>query len=89
MAKMEKAADVLKRNGAKNIEGYVLVSNFGYTFELDGKRYDARYWANSYGCAMNRWMVHSLSRNEDGTYFQMEEGTKKKLEAELNACGET
>ena len=83
----ESALEVLKRNGATNIEGYCLINNYGYTFELDGKRYDARFWANCYGAALNVWRIHSLNRREDDPRFvyPVDPELEKKLEAELNA----
>ena len=81
----EKEVVVLEQNGATNIKEYVLISNYGYTFEIDGARYDARYWANCYGCALNVWQVHSLNKNSDGTYIPVPEELKEKLERELNA----
>lgn len=82
------AKEVLESFGATNIEGYCLISNFGYTFELDGKRYDARFWANSYGCAINLWDVMSLNEREDGFYEPVDPELHEKLNEALNACGE-
>lgn len=51
----EKELKVLREHGATNIERYNLINNFGYTFEIDGKEYDARFWANCYGYSPMRW----------------------------------
>ena len=53
-----KELELIKSYGATNIEGYCLVNNYGYTFDLDGGHYDARYWANCYGCALDEWQIH-------------------------------
>ena len=55
MTRKTKGIQVLEILGAKNIEGYSLINNYGYTFEIDGTKYDVRYWANCYGVALNRW----------------------------------
>ena len=90
MERKSAAVAVLEKHGATNIEGYCLISNFGYTFELDGKRYDARYWANCYGCALNRWQIHSLNWREDDPRFvyPVDPELARKIEDDLNACGE-
>ena len=54
---MSKIREALEAMGAKKIEGYVLINNYGYTFELDGVRYDARFWANCYGAYIGLWGV--------------------------------
>lgn len=50
-----KAIEILERFGATNIKEYTLISNYGYTFELNGKEMDIRFWANSYGCYLGIW----------------------------------
>ena len=49
----------LQEYGATDIEPYNLISNYGYTFNLDGVKCDIRYWANCYGCALNSWQLMS------------------------------
>lgn len=49
--------EILKRFGAENTKGYCLVNNYGYTFDFRGVHYDARFWANMYGVALNEWQV--------------------------------
>ena len=78
----------LEKFGAKDIEGYCLVSNYGYLFWLDGKRYDARYWANCYGVSLDRWGIMSAGHNEDGTRYKMDPETKDKIEKALNEIGD-
>lgn len=78
---------VLEKNGATDIEGYTLISNFGYTFNLNGMKCDARYWANCYGCALDKWDVTSLEQDADGKYIRLDEDITDKLEHELNEIG--
>lgn len=47
--------------GCSDVKEYCLVNNFGYTFNLDGSRYDLRYWANCYGCELNYWSLDCKS----------------------------
>lgn len=82
----ESAKEVLERLGATEIEGYCLISNYGYTFAYKGKRYDARYWANCYGAALNVWKIHSLNPREDDDRFvyPVDPKIEKKFETALN-----
>ena len=57
---MDKIEKALKDEGAENIEGYMLINNYGYTFDLKGNRYDARFWANCYGAALDYWEVMDM-----------------------------
>ena len=79
--------EVLAANGATNIEEYSLVNNYGFTFDLDGKKYDARFWANCYGTALNRWEVMSRNKREDDPRFvyPVDPELKARLEKALNA----
>lgn len=51
----KKGKEVLERFGATNIEPYVLVSNYGYTYTLNGKNCDTRFWENCYGAYCGWW----------------------------------
>lgn len=74
----ETAVAILETAGADNIKGYCLVNNYGYTFNLNGVRCDARYWANCYGAALDEWRV-------DGRESNPETNAKlKEIETELN-----
>lgn len=79
--------EVLAANGATNIEEYSLVNNYGFVFDLDGKKYDARFWANCYGTALNRWEVMSRNKREDDPRFvyPVDPELKARLEDALNA----
>ncbi len=56
---MSREIEILKKYGATNIEGYTLINNYGYTFQLGGRRFDARFWANCYGVALDEWQIDS------------------------------
>ena len=53
---------ILKKFGAESFMPYVLVNNYGYKFSVNGKKYDARFWANCYGAEVNKWRVHPLGQ---------------------------
>lgn len=80
---------ILEKFGAKNIEGYCLINNYGYTFEIDGKKYDARFWANCYGACLNVWIVDSLNKRKDDPRFYepVAPELKKEIEDALNERG--
>ena len=48
---------LLKEAGATAIKFYMLINNYGYTFIKNGIKYDLRFWANCYGCALNHWSI--------------------------------
>lgn len=48
---------ILKSFNATNIYRYCLINNWGYTFEIAGKPYDARFMANMYGFCPNCFNV--------------------------------
>lgn len=50
----------LQQAGCTNIEGYTLVSNYGYTFLKGGVKYDLRYWENCYGVYGGGWSVNGV-----------------------------
>jgi hypothetical protein len=79
--------EALERAGATNIEEYSLVNNYGFMFDLDCKKYDARFWANCYGTALNRWEVMSRNKREDDPRFvyPVDPELKARLESALNA----
>lgn len=79
--------EVLAANGATDIKLYSLVNNHGYTFALGGKHYDARFWANCYGTALNRWEVSCMDKREDDPrYVQpVDPELKERLEKALNS----
>ena len=58
----EREIAILQEYGATDIEPYTLISNYGYTFNLDGFECDIRYWANCYGCALNSWQLMSSGK---------------------------
>ena len=74
----------LKRYGAKDIESYDLINNYGYRFTIDGVKYDIRFWANCYGTAINKWRIHSCTKNDSGEYIQMDCKLQVKIENAFN-----
>lgn len=81
---MSKIVEVLEKHGATDIEDYSLISNYGYTFFINGVKYDARFWANCYGAALNIWQIH----NCDPENRRIDVKTLRKIEEELNEIGE-
>ncbi len=59
------ATEIITKYGGKEVEGYCLISNYGYRFLLGGIECDARFWANSYGCYIGRWEVFTLTDCSD------------------------
>ena len=93
MAK-SKIVEVLEKYGATNIKGYCLINNYGYTFELDGAEYDARFWANCYGFSPMRWDIHGgkesgkCDAKETPFCIPMEKQLRDRILAELNEIGD-
>lgn len=89
MEDMKKAKAVLEKHGATNLESYTLINNFGWTFDMDGRRYDARYWANCYGVPLERWeiSVGKTYRDENGQpcVYPMDKELQETIERELNS----
>ena len=69
---------VLEQHGAEHIEAYNLIENWGYTFEIAGNKYDARFWVTCYGVPFNEWEVWPVK--EIGDHI-----LAKDIENELNA----
>jgi len=64
--RMQEIADAIELfidYGCTDVKSYTLVNNYGYTFKYDGVDYDARFWANCYGVAVNEWEIHSSQVN--------------------------
>lgn len=77
---------VLEEHGAHNVEPYMLVNNYGFTFKIGAAPYDARYWANCYGMALNRWEVTRLEGNPRGEH-DAEKRRIEEMERQLNEIG--
>lgn len=71
--------DVLKGFNATDIESYTLLSNYGYTFKINGIELDARFWENMYGTSPERWYV-----NQTEDYKEELKELTKTIEDELN-----
>ena len=75
----------LKKYGATEIEGYCLISNYGYTFKINGIKYDIRFWANCYGAYLGKWEIHSCTTDEDGYRICMPQALREQIEADFNS----
>ena len=51
---------IIEQFGGTDVKGYELANNWGLRFKIGKIGYDARYWANCYGVALNRWEVEQL-----------------------------
>ena len=74
----------LKKYGAKDIKGYCLVSNYGYTFTIDDAKYDIRFWANCYGSSPNKWCIHPCTKDDSGNYINLDRKLITKIENAFN-----
>ena len=70
--------NVIKKYYGENIRKYSLISNWGYTFSIDGITYDARFMANCYGVALNCFQVYAPNGNKK---------IAQSIENELNKVG--
>ena len=61
----EIAVRTLEALKCKNIKSYELVNNYGYTFTLDDRKYDVRFWANLYGMSPNEWRAMKCREGAD------------------------
>ena len=68
---------VLERHGAQNIKEYVLVSNWGFMFEIDSVKYDARFVENAYGAEINEWEIETTSEANKQYVAQLQEELNK------------
>ena len=83
------ATEIIKNHGGEDVKGYILVNNFGYIFDHEGRTYDARFWANCYGASLMVWRVSPL-RNPEEERAPKQDAWAKELEDELNSdkCNE-
>ena len=79
----DKIKKMLQDKGATNIEFYMLVNNDGYTFELEGVRFDLRHWRNVYGVETDFWDVMYLSNPNEKSHILAGE-----IKAEANRINE-
>lgn len=72
----------LKNAGCENVESYMLVNNYGYTFAKGDVKFDLRHWLNCYGEDVNYW---SLDGHKIGTkeYVKLDKGTFRNFEEAL------
>lgn len=79
-----KAKEIIEQVGVQNLKGYCLVNNYGYIFEKEGRRYDARFWANCYGASPMVWDIMVL-RNDDEKLPPKKPAWANALERKLNS----
>ena len=72
----------LRNAGCENVESYMLVNNYGYTFTKGDVKFDLRHWLNCYGEDVNYW---SLDGHKIGTkeYIKLEKATFRNFEEAL------
>ena len=70
----EREQKLLAIEGVTDVNSYMLVSNYGYTFKKNGHKYDIRYWANCYGCQLDEWRIRKCD-NDDTTIIPKHDGT--------------
>lgn len=64
----------LRNAGCENVESYMLVNNYGYTFTKGGLKFDLRHWLNCYGEDVNYFSLDA--RNPDTKeYVKLDKGT--------------
>lgn len=56
--------DLLRNAGCENVDSYMLVNNYGYTFTKGDVKFDLRHWLNCYGADVDYW---SLDGHKIGT----------------------
>lgn len=70
--------EIIEKNNGQNIKRYSLISNWGFSFTIDGASYDARFVANCYGVALNCFQVYTSNGKKE---------IAQKIENELNNAG--
>lgn len=72
----------LRNAGCENVDSYMLVNNYGYTFIKDGIKYDLRHWLNCYGADVNYWSLdgHQIDSKD---YVRLDKSTFKTFEEAL------
>lgn len=73
MTKMVDIRAILERYGAQNIRSYILISNSGYVFDLDGGTYDLRHWRNIYGAQVDHYSYIDTSKAQSDTLAKLRE----------------
>lgn len=74
--------EVLEQAGCENVEIYMLVNNYGYTFKKGDVKFDLRHWLNCYGCDVNYWSLdgHNIDTKD---YVKLEKSTFDKFDEAL------
>ena len=72
----------LENIGCENVEVYLLVNNYGYTFTKGNNKYDLRHWLNCYGCDVNYWSLDAHDKNTKD-FVKLEKSTFDTIEQAL------
>lgn len=72
---IDEKLELLKSIGCENVDSYMLVNNYGYTFTKGDLKFDLRHWLNCYGADVNYWSLdaHNILYTKD--YVKLEKGT--------------
>lgn len=63
VTRQKKFYSKLESMGLSKISSYMLINNYGFTFEYKGQRYDLRHWLNCYGASVDSWEL--FPKNEE------------------------
>ena len=66
--------EVLEQAGCENVEIYMLVNNYGYTFTKGDVKFDLRHWLNCYGAEVNYWSLDGHNKNTKD-YVRLDKST--------------
>lgn len=64
----------LRNAGFENVNSYMLVNNYGYTFTKGDVKFDLRHWLNVYGEDVNYWSLdgHQIATKD---YVKLDKST--------------
>ena len=64
----------LRNAGCENVDSYMLVNNYGYTFTKGDVKFDLRHWLNVYGEDVDYWSLdgHKIDTKD---YVKLDKST--------------
>ena len=64
----------LRNAGCENVNSYMLVNNYGYTFTKGDVKFDLRHWLNVYGADVDYWSLdgHQIDTKD---YVRLDKST--------------